>query len=253
MNLRLKQICFALIVCFATFPDVATAQTAEPQTEIFLGNKPNAQRFPTPKPENHLAKCLADPDDQLSCYLAGSSATDAGLENHFRGEFGVTRYVPCNQPGGVCLELAVYDPNAPNSPKKSATSRYATTIDVRIQFDFDTDTVLSSEADKLRQLAAAMTHSANAKARFAIIGHTDSKGSDVYNCDLSLRRSKAVANRLRALGIAADQIHTIGAGEHLLRDAADGRAAQNRRVGFVRSSAHNAALVDKISKLCTPR
>lgn len=44
------------------------------------------------------------------------------------------------------------------------------------------------------------------------VGHTDPRGSDAYDADLSLRRAEAVAAALAALG-RAGTIETLGQGE----------------------------------------
>jgi len=68
-----------------------------------------------------------------------------------------------------------------------------------------------------------------------IQGHTDSKGSETYNQDLSLRRAVAVRNYLRGKGIAGSRIVTSGYGESVpvqSNSTEEGRA-QNRRVEFI--------------------
>jgi outer membrane protein OmpA-like peptidoglycan-associated protein len=68
-----------------------------------------------------------------------------------------------------------------------------------------------------------------------IIGHTDNKGTDSYNQDLSERRSSSVAAFLRAKGISAARVTTKGMGETdpvATNDTDEGRSL-NRRVEFV--------------------
>lgn len=228
----------------------ANAQQPAPQPEIFIGNAIKQPRPPKPTPENYLAKCLADPGDTVSCHLAKTAKSDGGLENHIRGYVGATSYVTCSKPGGVCLELATYDPGDAQRPATSAAQKRIASLDVTIQFDFDTASVSAAEAGKLKQLAAAMSHAVNAKSRFAIIGHTDSKGTLTYNCDLSRRRAKAVGNWLVTFGVPESKIEVMGAGERLLLHKDNGEAATNRRVGFMKVSKEGVSVVDRISKLC---
>jgi len=54
---------------------------------------------------------------------------------------------------------------------------------------------------------------ANPDVRVEISGHTDSKGSDEYNQDLSLRRAQSVKSWLVQRGIAGDRMKTVGKGE----------------------------------------
>ena len=53
----------------------------------------------------------------------------------------------------------------------------------------------------------------NASVKVRVEGHTDSRGSDAYNQELSQRRAEAVAAYLVAGGIAADRLSAVGYGE----------------------------------------
>jgi len=80
--------------------------------------------------------------------------------------------------------------------------------------------------------AAAEVLEEHANVPVAIIGHTDSTGSEAYNRRLSERRAKAVRDYLISLGVDASRLSASGAGElEPVADnaTADGRA-QNRRV-----------------------
>ena len=68
-----------------------------------------------------------------------------------------------------------------------------------------------------------------------VIGHTDDKGTDEYNQNLSQRRATAVANYLKANGIVASRIVTKGMGESdpKVTNDSDSNRAENRRVEFV--------------------
>ncbi|MCW5571183.1 MAG: OmpA family protein [Steroidobacteraceae bacterium] len=70
------------------------------------------------------------------------------------------------------------------------------------------------------------------KTLVEVAGHTDSTGSEAYNQQLSERRAGTVAEYLRARGILADRLITVGAGEArpiASNETAEGRA-RNRRV-----------------------
>lgn len=66
-------------------------------------------------------------------------------------------------------------------------------------------------------------------------GHTDSKGSEAYNMDLSERRANAVSSYLTSEGIAASRVRINGFGESLPKYSNDTNAGriQNRRVEFL--------------------
>jgi len=66
-------------------------------------------------------------------------------------------------------------------------------------------------------------------------GHTDSKGSESYNMNLSIERASAVSNYLRVNGIVTSRISIKGFGETVPKysnDTDSGRS-QNRRVEFL--------------------
>ncbi len=66
-------------------------------------------------------------------------------------------------------------------------------------------------------------------------GHTDSKGSEAYNMNLSEQRATAVSSYLNYKGINNNRVNIKGFGENAPKydnDSADGRA-QNRRVEFL--------------------
>jgi outer membrane protein OmpA-like peptidoglycan-associated protein len=72
-------------------------------------------------------------------------------------------------------------------------------------------------------------------SRVIIEGHTDSRGSEAYNEDLSRRRAEAVGEELVTRGISSDRFEIIGRGEGYPvanNGTAEGRQ-QNRRVEIV--------------------
>ncbi len=67
-----------------------------------------------------------------------------------------------------------------------------------------------------------------------IDGHTDSRGTEAYNQDLSERRARSVANYLAANGVSRSRLTTKGFGEmqpKYSNETEEGRAG-NRRVEF---------------------
>ena len=74
----------------------------------------------------------------------------------------------------------------------------------------------------------------NPKISVEISGHTDSKGSDEYNLNLSQGRSQSVVDYLISQGIDATHLQAHGYGETKpidTNDTEEGRA-NNRRVEF---------------------
>ncbi|MFZ1805891.1 MAG: OmpA family protein [Cyclobacteriaceae bacterium] len=101
-----------------------------------------------------------------------------------------------------------------------------------IYFDFDKTTLKSEsfvELDKVVDLLKT-----NPSVEIEISGHTDSKGSDDYNLNLSQGRSQSVVDYLISQGIESYRLSAQGYGETIPIDSNDteeGRA-NNRRVEF---------------------
>lgn len=100
---------------------------------------------------------------------------------------------------------------------------------------FDTDrAALKPEGfrtvDKLADFLAEYT-----ERRVKIEGHTDSRGSDEYNQDLSRRRALSVSSALVGRGISPNRITTVGLGEAYPKASNDTSAGRqlNRRVEII--------------------
>jgi len=77
-----------------------------------------------------------------------------------------------------------------------------------VLFDFDKDTLRPSAVPLLAAVAKALKGSSKA---IQVNGHTDSKGADAYNLDLSERRAATVAKALQGDGLTAPlTIHGFG-------------------------------------------
>jgi outer membrane protein OmpA-like peptidoglycan-associated protein len=102
-----------------------------------------------------------------------------------------------------------------------------------IFFDFDKATLRNSSKPELSRLLRLLKN--NPTMQVAIHGHTDNKGSDEYNQQLSDNRAKAVMDYLVNKGLDAKRIQAKGFGETQsidTNDTADGRQ-NNRRTEFV--------------------
>jgi outer membrane protein OmpA-like peptidoglycan-associated protein len=101
-----------------------------------------------------------------------------------------------------------------------------------IFFDFDKATLRPESTSELERLIKLMTDVPTLKVE--ISGHTDSKGSDVYNKTLSNNRAKAVVDYLIAKGISSDRFTAVGFGEEQPIDSNDTEEGRqmNRRTEF---------------------
>ncbi len=102
-----------------------------------------------------------------------------------------------------------------------------------INFKYDSAEIAGADPlPILDDIAAFMKE--NPDVRLEIEGHTDSRGSDTYNLDLSARRAQTIKNYLVNKGVSAERLMTKGAGESRPIDSNDtdkGRA-RNRRTEF---------------------
>ena len=92
---------------------------------------------------------------------------------------------------------------------------------------FATDSARISSAGRAR--LRSFFKQTNARG-FVITGHTDSRASDAYNMDLSLRRANAVARIAKASGARVNGIRGYGERQPKASNATAAGMAQNRRV-----------------------
>ena len=124
------------------------------------------------------------------------------------------------------------------------------TFDSGLMFDFDSDVLRTESKKNLDNLAANLNSFGDSK--LLLVGHTDDKGADSYNLDLSRRRAAAVASYLEARGVSPSRVELAGRGETepiAPNDSETGRQ-QNRRVEVAvyasdKMKAEAKALADK--------
>jgi len=104
------------------------------------------------------------------------------------------------------------------------------TFDSGLLFDFDSSALRDNAEENLAEFAESMQEFED--TNILIVGHTDSKGSESYNQELSERRSKSAADYVIQRGIDDSRIMTTGKGESepvASNETEEGRQ-QNRRV-----------------------
>jgi len=102
-------------------------------------------------------------------------------------------------------------------------------------FDFDV-WLLSTEAQKVLSLLIQQLEASQLNYSIRVEGHTDSKGSDAYNYNLSLLRANAVATFLvEKKGLAPEKVSIAGCGEWkpLASNETDEGRRLNRRFELV--------------------
>ena len=117
---------------------------------------------------------------------------------------------------------------------------YVITLNDKVLFDFDKD-VIRPDAGKVLDVLATALGKVPSSA-MEIRGHTDAKGSDDYNQDLSERRAQAVLAALRQRGSATDAAaHGYGESQPVApneingKDNPSGRQLNRRVEIFVRT------------------
>jgi OOP family OmpA-OmpF porin len=117
---------------------------------------------------------------------------------------------------------------------------FVVTLSDKVLFDFDKAQVRADAGEVLDGLSGAL---AKVPARaIEVRGHTDAKGSDAYNQDLSERRAQAVVAALRQRGVAQDasargygETQPVAPNEVDGRDNPGGRQLNRRVEIFVRT------------------
>ena len=104
----------------------------------------------------------------------------------------------------------------------------------KIYFDLAKATIKTESYPVLNAVSEIMTQYPNIR-KVEIQGHTDVRGNDAYNLDLSQNRANAVRAYLITHGLTPDRLVAAGYGEQQLIDPAETEEAhaKNRRVQFI--------------------
>jgi OOP family OmpA-OmpF porin len=99
--------------------------------------------------------------------------------------------------------------------------------------DFNKSMVRADSVALIEEAASMLKE--HGELRIVVEGHSDSKGSEAYNQQLSLRRAWAVHDYLVRLGVASNRILVVGKGATvpIATNATREGRAQNRRVELV--------------------
>ena len=124
------------------------------------------------------------------------------------------------------------EPVVPAAPV-AAVPRPRPSLSLLIQFDFNSAHVKPESEQALVNLAQALKSPELSESRFAVEGHTDSRGRADYNLKLSQQRADAVRTVLAHNGVVESRLSAVGKGSTEPANAADPQAAENRRVRIV--------------------
>lgn len=107
-------------------------------------------------------------------------------------------------------------------------------INLQISFEYRSADITPTGQASLDTLANAMKDQRLAEAKFQIVGHTDARGADDYNLDLSKRRALAVRDYLaNQKGVPLQKLDAEGRGRRELADPARPEHEVNRRVQVI--------------------
>ncbi|WP_200974151.1 OmpA family protein [Echinicola sp. 20G] len=117
------------------------------------------------------------------------------------------------------------------------------TFDSGILYGFDSYQLTPEAQENVMKLAKILNDYPD--TNIMIDGHTDSKGSEDYNQELSVKRANSVANYLKMQGIDGVRLTTVGHGESMpiASNDSDAGRAENRRVEVAITA--NEELVEK--------
>jgi peptidoglycan-associated lipoprotein len=141
----------------------------------------------------------------------------------------------CDKQGGSGQNAGVtgdYVTGTPLPERREGSSFYGGNVQrgqfQPIFFDFDSQTIRSSEMEKIRQIASSMQGNSS---EIIIAGFTDERGTAEYNRGLGERRAGAVRESLIADGVDGSRIQTVSFGAEMPTDSSSNESAwaKNRR------------------------
>ena len=131
----------------------------------------------------------------------------------------------------IVAEAATTETRALIAQRKA--SPVGMSIDLRIEFEFDSSQLTEEASGQLDQLLAALENPMLSNYDFSIIGHTDGEGDEDYNQSLSERRAQAVIEYLADGGVEKSRLLAEGKGESELLFPHKPLDARNRRVEII--------------------
>ncbi|MBC7777843.1 MAG: PD40 domain-containing protein [Phycisphaerae bacterium] len=108
----------------------------------------------------------------------------------------------------------LYDNGAPSQPGESTWERGSAGFLVNLYYDLNANAPNETSMPELKKLLKTLRQ--NPDFQVEIASHTDSRGSDAYNLELSQRRAENVVEWLVKQGIARERLSPHGYGESKL-------------------------------------
>jgi outer membrane protein OmpA-like peptidoglycan-associated protein len=115
-------------------------------------------------------------------------------------------------------------------------------VDLQIYFDFDSAAITPKAVPQLTNLGNALTKAELKGSVITINGHTDAKGTDTYNQQLSERRAETIKQYLvDHFQLSSENLVAVGFGKQGPKNTTDPFAPENRRVEVVNLASQNQA------------
>ncbi|MGY2051583.1 OmpA family protein [Methylobacterium sp. JK268] len=86
-------------------------------------------------------------------------------------------------------------------------------FDLVVNFEYNSDLLTPAAKQNLDEFAKALRDARLKAANFVVEGHTDARGGDGFNLDLSARRAGAVVKYLEERGVSSGQLAAKGLGK----------------------------------------
>jgi len=102
-------------------------------------------------------------------------------------------------------------------------------LDMLVTFELNSADLTEQARTNLAVFAEALTDTRLANIKFLVEGHTDARGSDALNAELSEARASAVMAYLSNLGVSQERLTALGLGKSQPRTE-DPLDPENRRV-----------------------
>jgi outer membrane protein OmpA-like peptidoglycan-associated protein len=115
-------------------------------------------------------------------------------------------------------------------------------IDLEILFDYNSAEISKSSEQAVEELAKALSDPSLKGSTFMVAGHTDAKGGEGYNQQLSERRADTIKKVLsEEFGINGSDLVTVGYGKSRPKNEREPMDPSNRRVQVVNMDTKTAA------------
>lgn len=163
----------------------------------------------------------------LSCWASGLQLASAG-------EKDVTDFGKRNPTTKEVIEALLHPQSDGAMVTRSLRRDVPKAVSLALTFSYNSAALTEEAKQQLAAVGEALASDQLSSVVFQIEGHTDARGSDVYNQALSERRAASVKDFLvRQYKVAPDRMRAVGKGKSELKDPENPDSEANRRVEIV--------------------